>query len=273
MSNSKTFEKKVNLFLTKLTYAALEDITKEWNGDIKYPQGLYNHYDNIIKDPKQQTKLKAVFSLADGARQIFHIVFVKMMEELAETPIDIGDTIDGLAEKMTADDSFTSHMINIGKQHLDKFGPVLLNCTDNERWFIGRIVGYLPDHASKTLVMTFIGIIYENFLKSIALQYAKLLWYTQLKFNQAAILGLLFQNNMSVNMLDDIESDIRIKIPKSKPAAKPAVTELTGADSAIIPQDDSTLPGPLTDEAPIPLSLPAVEITNIVVDSLDNLFA
>lgn len=240
--NAKVFEPKINEYLSKLIYAVFDDITREWNGQVKYSNLIYQNYQNLLLDKKSRSDgLKNRFSVSSEVRQYITMFFVKMVNELSTIEIGDNDTIATLSEKLDAayaPECYTTFMWGVGTQYKTKWGATLKSAGDSTQWFQGKIIeGPLCKYATSSMIIALISTAFDSFLKSVAWLLGTLLWYYPVPISSDLFLGVLKQQSLNQIMLDELASQLREK-PPTKPRAKKGAssgTPSTSSDSSATP--------------------------------------
>lgn len=230
--NAKTFEKQFNDYFSKLIYAVFEDIERDWNGDLPHSPLMYQNYKNLCKDKKDRGDgLKNRFTISDPVRQFLTFLFGKMIEEVRNVQLVDGDSIASITEKLEGENAecYTVFMYQVANVLKNEFGETLKAAGDPSLWFHNQIIGFLPQYATKPVLIALISSEFDTFLKAFAWLFGKLLWYYEVTISEQLFLGILAQQGMRQDMLDVLHSSLR-----AKPAAKPRVrkTASSAASSA-----------------------------------------
>lgn len=238
-------ENHLNEQVSRYVYAHLEDLDRASLGRKADPCSVQT-YSNLMKAKKDQCcGVTARVSINCEARQVLGGLVTMMIEEIANSDVVEGDTIDIIRRKTIEanPETFTDFIIGTGEIFKQRFGATLTSASDPPKWFTGILESHIP-HVGKSMILTAIissGL--DNFLKSIAWSIGQMLPYAKSPtVNQNFLLGLMAQLGMPLLMVDVLQSNIRKKpptkprAPKKAPAADATVDAV---EKTATPQDST----------------------------------
>jgi hypothetical protein len=224
----KSFEKQFNAYLIKYTYAVHKDIEVDWNEEMPFHYLAYQSYDNLClgkKDPKAIEKPKNRFAVSTSVRQFLCVLYFKMVEELKNIEIPAGDDFSVVRQRLLEEntDCYSEFMFALAARQKDHFGDTLVAAKDTTAWLFNQTAGMLIHSTQNSVIIAHVAEAFDTFLKSVAWLFGRLTWYNRISLSEPMFLGLLFQQDMSQTMLDELRSSLR---PKPPSRARPkAVTE------------------------------------------------
>jgi len=265
--NAKNFEKQFNEYLSKLIYAVFDDIARDWNGSIKHNPLIFQNYTNLLLDKKDRGEgLKSRFTIYSEVRQYLTLMFGKFVEEFKNIQMVDGDTVQSVIEKLNEANAecFSAFMFELGNRYKSKFGATLRSAGDQQRWFHSQIVGFLPEYATRHVLIGMVSDEFDTFLKAVAWIFGKLIWYYEVSVNSELFLGTLAQQDMEQVMLDELSSGLRAKVP-AKPRKAKTDAKTKGKEAA----DASPEPTEVKKEEPVaPAIIPDIDddVANLIND-------
>lgn len=217
---AKNFEKQFNDYLSKLIYATFKDIENNWNGELKHSKFTYQSYDNLMKDKKEQgDSLRNRFTITVEVRQYLTIMFGKMIEEIGMICLTDKDGPEEIIEKLKEENGsecYSAFMFEIYPKFGNMFGEVLESAFDQTKWFQNKLSGCLSDYASKPIIIANVYKLFDNFMKSLAWIFGKMLWYMETTLSNKLFLGQISALGMDQIMLDELESGLRAKVVRGR---------------------------------------------------------
>ncbi len=223
----KIIEKHLTDYMTKLIYAAFEDIERDFEGTPKYSPFMFHNYESICKDKKDQPEgVKNRFMIADAVKQMLTTLFGKFSEEFKNIQMIDVDDIGTITTKLknSTTDCFTGYMFDLAKDYRGRFGNTLRACGDPTRWFHGQITGALPEYATKPILVAIVSTEFENFLKSLSWLLAHAWWYLETTISADLLMVQFAQTGMTQTLRDLLQDSLRYKAPKATRVVKTKVT-------------------------------------------------
>lgn len=227
MINTKLFEPQFNVYFSKLTYAVYEDIERDWNGELKYCELIYQNYQNLLLDKKSRSDgLKNRFTISSEVKQYLTELFMKMVKELGVIEITNEDTIESISDQLESEiaESYTLFMWNVAANYRAKFGETLKNACDTTSWFKNKLVGLLPVYATRATIIELLYNEFNTFLKAMSWHIGKFNWYYESSISSTMFLGFLAQLGLEQIMLDELSGCVRPKAPPKPAGMKVATT-------------------------------------------------
>ncbi len=247
--SAKTLETQLNNYFSKLIYATFNDIERDWNGTNVYNPLMHQNYANLCKDKKDRSDgLKSRFTISDNVRQYLAFMFGRYISELKNIQIIDGDNVATIRAKVSAanEDCYTEFMYNTAEVFRAEFGTTLSSAGDPTLWFHNQIVGFLPQYATKPVVVAIVSTEFDSFLKAMAWLFGQLLWYHEVSISGELFMGTLAQQGLSQIMRDMLQDCLRAKPPtkpRTKAVKKPGdvsvaeTTEITTTGEALVTDD------------------------------------
>ncbi len=234
MTTLTSYLNKMNDLVSKLMYAAMDDIALTWNGAARNPC-LWQSYTNLCKKKADQDTVNNALAISVPVKHFLVFMFKKLIEEINITPLENMDSPDVIGDKASIenDECYTKFMFQLAAKYKGLFGPTLSGATDDTKWFQNQIVGGLPGFATKPVVVMVISFEFEVFLKAIAWLLAPYVWYQQVlvKITDVMFIATLAQQPMNQNMIDIMMNCVPEKAP-AKPRVAKKKADATAATSA-----------------------------------------
>jgi len=218
MISPKVFEKRINDYLSLMIYGVFEDI--EIFEEAK-DKSIYQHYDNLIKDPSEYNKgLKNRFTISTEVKQFMYYMTIKYIEEIDQINIKEDDDFETIRSKLEDEhvECMSIFMVNLASKHKSgdvnyRFGNSLQCISDTSKWFNAQLSGNITGNNS---LMDKIYDNFNTFLKTLSLLIGKLIWYHETSISAGLFRGVLFMHGLDKIFLDELTQILRPKISRAK---------------------------------------------------------
>lgn len=216
MEQRKTFEKRLNEYLSKMIYAVIYDLEKAMDTP---PTNNYltQNYENICKPKEKKSMgLQARFTISDDSRQLLTLIYYKMIEEIKNIKVDSSDDKTIWHKKILEAnyECYVDFVLRVNNFAEKLITPTLKSVSDETKWIHSQFVGALPEYTNNLVFVSQMYKYYEDFLKSIAWIIGSLFTYYSAKLSEDLLIGTFAQHGLSQTMIDILLADIRPKAPK-----------------------------------------------------------
>ncbi len=208
--NHKLYERNLGEHLSKLIYAAFDDIAVDWNGSIKYTEETHQNYKNLCLGKKmRKSKLKSRFTISPEVKQMLRILYNKIIEETENVDLNDIDTVEIIVAKLSAAnaDCYFQFMFKLGDDAKSAESN-LTNASDPQKWLHSHTIGFLQKYAKMPCIIDRLLTVFDNFLKVIALKIGKLIWYYEVPITKYFFMGILSACGMDQLLLDELYNGV-----------------------------------------------------------------
>lgn len=224
--NAKEFEKQVGAIFTRYIYAGLKDIEKIWEGSPRFIHSVYQHYDNVVAE--KPTKLKPVTTVSSEVKQAVLSLFSNYIKTLSEVTFNTEETLSTIRAQLTKLGGTVCPLFCDAKRTL--IGPILAAAGDPKDYLRAKLVCCLPAHKLQSVLLIDL---FDNFIKVAAWTQAQYVWYCAGTFAGPAFIGFLRVSGIDLLLLDEIEGDIRERVPRKPKVVVSSLTTLPAAPSIV----------------------------------------
>lgn len=203
-------------------------------------------YDNLIlksDDPKKIDAAEPRFTIQSEVKQQLTYILKCVGSEIGSSGIALGDSdkVISIIEKLVdefGDDSVVAPFFSLGASTDEYFGKTLRQSADSTNWLQAQIIGILPHLKTKLHLIAEITSAFDNSLRAIAWYLARGVWFGAEKKSISSsslmyVLGMPCITMYSLNTIDLISQQVRMKVVKAKKSNTVEATPNTAADIAL----------------------------------------
>jgi len=206
-------ETRVGALLQRFIYAVYDDVE-----DIATRDTTLQNYTNFNRDKKDAFGLFARFAVGTDVKQFLSILFTALADESVAVGLTDKDaTSELIREKITSRDApHIWAMWNFLDTKSDDFGPTLMDACDEGNWFISQLSGRLTKSIKSLVVVSILGGVFINFVKSMSWYMVKSLQWCKSPINGKLFLSIAAMMGFEDEVLTGLNAGLRPKTAKAR---------------------------------------------------------